>query len=532
MDESRVDSRLSVLSPPSSEASAKLLSEEFEDGPSTETSSGEAQASKPPKLCWHSGKGLGPVDLRFFTREIWPLRNKAESTQYRKFITIMIERMRAGESNNSETARFCRMVGTVEHWNYILPIVDILPKSEENGPRPQNEQMTMLVDHIGRLLEAKGQERFERQVNKYARKEDSDKTAEQVLAETRAKIEKLLLGPKGAADPTPEMKRLFDSWVELGYPDQGQMECIGTKYFALLIVFPDSVVKELMDKCEKSGREMSWNSIGLPHGLGDDDQARLQQHGSKLHNPEAQKLAPVSVLSPGHRQGPMTKGSPVRSSPPKLSQASATKRSHRPDDRGYSSVEIDDSPPNWLLEEPTEEEKRSHHKTGTTSAPTLEDCFRHFDRPVPTDYRKIVSPTTKEVDVVPQVKKVGWSQCQKTKTGDGMLMVRGFDKPPAAKTHAILKEIDDTAATYPLMGDAPIILHRPTPGPARTKTSSSDTINIPTTQRNETDLPSSGDTIVAEPMMILGDTAPSETTGQDNAAGGNIQQSRFTEAFD
>lgn len=249
------------------------------------------------------------------------------------------------------------------------------------------------------------------------------------------------------ADPTPTMTRFLKSWVEMAYPGKGQTSYTDFNHLSLLILFAGSVVQETMEKCEKTGKVMSRDSLGLPRGLGEARTPSLRgakSPGSNVHDSRAQKkLAPVTVESPAHRKGPMTKGSSIPSSPPKFPSYPAPARfirnhSRQPDDRGYSSVELEDSPSESLLGDLTDEEKPTFRKTQTDRGTVGGNGFRVFDK-APYDYGKFTRPITKETARSCQMKKVGWSPCQKTKTGDGMLVARGFDRPCPAKGHAMLK---------------------------------------------------------------------------------------------
>lgn len=44
-----------------------------------------------------------------------------------------------------------------------------------------------------------------------------------VSGEVRDRLAKLLFGPDGGANASPAMKRLLDSWSELGYPSEGKV---------------------------------------------------------------------------------------------------------------------------------------------------------------------------------------------------------------------------------------------------------------------------------------------------------------------
>ncbi|KAI4095436.1 MAG: hypothetical protein L6R37_007076 [Teloschistes peruensis] len=479
MDASSNDSPATVLPRSPTETNVVLTCEDDEVAQYIQKFNEDAPSVE-PLLDWSLGYGLGPISLEFFVREKWPLRNKENTVQYRKFAQLMYRRIVAGESNNKETACFCEMFGTLEHWLYMTPLIELLPESKEKGPPPVNEQFTTLFEHVHKILDAKEKELFEQQVNQDTFKEEPASTVEGVMAETRQEVAKILFGPQGLAGPTPTMTRFLKSWVELAYPDKGQTSRTNFSHLSSLIMLADSVVQETMDKYEKTGKVMSRDSLGLPRGLFDpstQSQRGVKPHDSNTHKSGAQKkLAPVTVESLDHRRGPMTKGSSMPSSPPKPKAPrippgfTASDARHKPDDGGCSSAEMEDSPPDSLLEQLTEEEKRALGKTQTQTDPQKASGsgFAAFEKRAPYDYGRYARPTTEETQMVCQVKKVGWSACTKTKTGNGMLVARGFDKPSPAKGRAMLKEIDQTAAGYRQMPpDEPIMLCKPDPANIR-----------------------------------------------------------------
>ena len=119
-----MDDRLSILSPPSDVATNAFLEINY---------TGPLSAGALP-MAGLPGIGLGPIDPKFFTREAWPLHTAEQLTQYRKFVQLMINRIRAGESNDAETERFLNMADMAEHWVYLVPSFGMLPElNDEHG---------------------------------------------------------------------------------------------------------------------------------------------------------------------------------------------------------------------------------------------------------------------------------------------------------------------------------------------------------------------------------------------------------------
>lgn len=117
--------RVSVLSPPPA-LIARIMRQELENNMAQQPTS----ASSEPGLI---GTGLGPLDETFLTREAWPLRGAEALVQYHKFVQLMINRIRAGESDNEETERFINMFGTPGHWTWMVPALGMLPELEDDG---------------------------------------------------------------------------------------------------------------------------------------------------------------------------------------------------------------------------------------------------------------------------------------------------------------------------------------------------------------------------------------------------------------
>ncbi len=82
--------------------------------------------------------------------------------------------------------------------------------------------MAILLSHVESTLIIKQKERLERTANKLARQPKPRQNAEAITADVREKVAKLLFGPRGESNASPSMRRLLASWVELGYPGEGE----------------------------------------------------------------------------------------------------------------------------------------------------------------------------------------------------------------------------------------------------------------------------------------------------------------------
>ena len=85
-----------------------------------------------------------------------------------------------------------------------------------------NEQMTMLVGHVKKVLHAKEEERVRRAALNPRDHLEPMQTADDATADARDKLARLLFGAKGESNATPAMKRLLTSWLSMGYPGKGE----------------------------------------------------------------------------------------------------------------------------------------------------------------------------------------------------------------------------------------------------------------------------------------------------------------------
>lgn len=86
--------------------------------------------------------------------------------------------------------------------------------------------MVTLLQHVEKVIDLSRQRRDEkaqRQPEESKPKEPKPlESAKEVTEEIRARLAKLLFGPDGEANASASMKRLLDSWVVMGYPEEGK----------------------------------------------------------------------------------------------------------------------------------------------------------------------------------------------------------------------------------------------------------------------------------------------------------------------
>lgn len=83
--------------------------------------------------------------------------------------------------------------------------------------------MKRLLQHVQKMTSAKERQHYAcLNEQQQPGKSKPSVTAKAVNMEARAKLAKLLFGPDGENNATPGMKRLLDSWADLGYPSEGK----------------------------------------------------------------------------------------------------------------------------------------------------------------------------------------------------------------------------------------------------------------------------------------------------------------------
>ncbi|KAL8712381.1 MAG: hypothetical protein Q9225_006941 [Loekoesia sp. 1 TL-2023] len=396
-----MDDRLSILSPPP-ELAARAMQEEI-------ANDFNPLSSGPVNIPGLTGIGLGPIDPKLLTREAWPLHTAEQLIQYRKFVQLLINRVRGGESNDAETERFIDMFNTPSDWIYVIPALGMLPELDEHGPLPLNQQMATLLEHVKSIVDMRHRKHMERIANKQIGQENPPMTVEAVTEEVRARISKLLLGPYGEIKAPPAVKRLLASWVE-----------------------------QVIDKEKPAGIEISRDSLGLPSGL--------KEQRPQYHNPEGrEKPAPVTVYLNRKPPSPIPKALPSQPVPVEyLSSDEAVepkrKTSYRnfPPTAGDSSVELSDSPSESLLQELT----NSSNSAGAVVGPTSADegsSFWYFQKPRTYKYEEYIRPVTEADRAIPQRDSRHHTPISRETTKEGTIIAKGFEKPPPAESDAILK---------------------------------------------------------------------------------------------
>lgn len=86
--------------------------------------------------------------------------------------------------------------------------------------------MVSLLQHVEKVIDLRRQQRNEKAQRQPEESKPEEpkplESAKEVTEEIRARLAKLLFGSDGEANATASMKRLLDSWVVMGYPEEGK----------------------------------------------------------------------------------------------------------------------------------------------------------------------------------------------------------------------------------------------------------------------------------------------------------------------
>ncbi|KAL9010400.1 MAG: hypothetical protein Q9173_004664 [Seirophora scorigena] len=329
-----------------------------------------------------TGIGLGFIHPNYFTRESWPLHDEKRLIQYRKFVQLMINRIRAGESTDVETERFASMFGNADHWPWMVPALAMLPESDEHGPHPSNRQMVSLLQHVENVIDLRRQRRNEK-AQRQPEESRSAESAKEVTEEIRARLAKLLFGPDGEANASAGMKRLLDSWVVMGYPEE-------------------VIQRALENNKDEASKDLDRDNLGLPGELS-------KEHLFHLYKLEAQK----------------------RSASPRTESADSHMQFH------MSSDDADDESMN---DDPPAELTNTDDATAGSKEPTDSTNFWHFHQMHGDDYDRYsnnVSGAGLAVD--PDVLRRRVNPPSIEITTQGMTVMKGFLNQPPSKSEAMLK---------------------------------------------------------------------------------------------
>ncbi|KAI4286985.1 MAG: hypothetical protein L6R35_003764 [Caloplaca aegaea] len=340
-----------------------------------------------------TGIGMGYIHPDFLSRKSWPLHNEQRQIQYRKFVQLMINRIRAGESLSVETDLFASMFDDADHWPWMVPVLAMLPELDEHGPYPTNPQMNSLLAHVKKVIDLKRQRRIEK-AQRQPGAPKAPESAKAVTGEIRARLAKLLFGPAGETNATDSMRRLLDSWVELGYPEE--------------------VIQQALDNKNIDGasKDLERDNLGLPGQLS-------KEHLLHLYRVEAQKRSASLGTESTDVHMPFTMSS---------------------DDTDDKSIM--DNPPADLTstDEVTPGSKETLQKEQTS--------FWHFQRMHGDNYDRYnnsisLARLIDDPDVTGRQVNLPSTEI----TPQGMTIMKGFLNQPPEKVEAMLKEIEKGAST-------------------------------------------------------------------------------------
>ncbi|KAL9598050.1 MAG: hypothetical protein Q9219_004744 [cf. Caloplaca sp. 3 TL-2023] len=402
-----MDSRLSILSPPPNFTATSMRREEAQTSHHQHPYSlAEFPNHRSPGLSL--GLNLGPIDPKILRREAWPLHTAQEMIQYRKFTRLMINRIRVGESDDEDIGRFTNMFGGVEGWVYALPALGMLPELEENGPEPQNGQMSRFLQQVKNIVKARDRERIAELDKDSSGHGKPPLTVDYILRNMRANMAKLLFGSDDENRAAPAMKRLLTSWVETGYPGH-----------------------------DKRGSSLRA-SRDVPFGLG--EQHFLQNTPKTKGN-----SAPIAVPPGRQSPKPCPIDFPTLLEPNKSGLSDSPEKPEQKTFGRQVPTSILDSSPELLEERPSPEKQVKHDDSTITlsgGGSNPPNSFWHFHRSHQYDYEKYIRPVTEADRIRPCPDKKKKTPISTKKTKEGTLVATGFQKPDPKESDEMLKAAD------------------------------------------------------------------------------------------
>ncbi|KAL8800804.1 MAG: hypothetical protein Q9182_004912 [Xanthomendoza sp. 2 TL-2023] len=280
--------------------------------------------------------------------------------------------------------------------------------------------MTILVESVKNIIWRKRRD-LDRMIDATSQLK-APRTAEELTAEVRERVAKLLFGSRGEKGATPAMKRLLTSWVEMGYPEDA--------------------LQDIIDKNETRGRVISRDSLGLPAGL---REWRSKSHKTILKN---RKMAVPRALESTAKTPP---AEPVpaeyfSSDDPLDAKQQNSHKTYNPGDP--------DSPPSSdnrgksLLWDSTDSEGTSSERR--KRSPATKPTFWEFVSTHSLEFKDGVGPLPSTPWGNNRVKWCSSLSGSNKVTDEGTIVVKGFNRPSPEVSYAILKEIEMSAANLNL----------------------------------------------------------------------------------
>ncbi|KAL8792304.1 MAG: hypothetical protein Q9195_005095 [Heterodermia aff. obscurata] len=170
------------------------------------TSSGSASPTELAPLILSNiqvyGTGLGAIAPDMFEPTKWSPAQPVLDLQYLKFVTLIVCRIRAGESNLDEVRRFVELLATDGEDAFWAPVGKLIPEETkdrlEHSSKPGEASLSSEMVQIRRLAER----------SCWAKLEEG---CEEGLKEALFGREAII--PKGG-----RQDKFLQSWIETGYP--------------------------------------------------------------------------------------------------------------------------------------------------------------------------------------------------------------------------------------------------------------------------------------------------------------------------
>ncbi|KAL9607594.1 MAG: hypothetical protein Q9167_007510 [Letrouitia subvulpina] len=316
-------------------------------------------------------------------------------------------------------------------------------KSVTSSISSNNEQLKWLIQNVRVMMEVTENDAKDERKQVMAKESGyppniRDAVAS-IQAHARKTIAETLFSKHGGHCPSERLKNFVDSWIQLAYPEPGK-GLFPEFGFEVTIELKPLVLRDAVEEQERTGIPMPRDSLGLPRNLKVRDYYD-QFPGTTFARPRSQNSATPPVVVPSeHLIPPGVPGDPSDDDGTNGSDSWST-------DEDIPSDEIffEDSP----KDKKEKKEKREKKDKKETKAPrTLAEWF-HFEDEEPKEKPAPEQSTAKKgknVETKTSKDKVyTWD-----KALDGPIVVKGFSPVSPSRAPAILKEVDEAAASWRL----------------------------------------------------------------------------------
>lgn len=188
-----------------------------------------------------------------------------------------------------------------------------------------------------------------------------------------------------------------------------------------------------------NGRSLARNDLGLPTGLL--DPSSTNQYPNAMYIPSLPSANSIQKLQTSVRKARPSKPKPAEylSSDDSVEHQRKTSYKKFPHPAIDSSPELSVSPPKTFNQNEKNKTKLPTIADRSPNRKEQESNFWNFHKSHRYDYEKYLEPVTEADRVLPTIGAKRQTTISTEKTKDGMVVARGFNKLPPAKSDGMLK---------------------------------------------------------------------------------------------